>query len=96
MEFSPELREAVLGGDISVSFRLWRQPRVKVGGRYRVGAGQIEVDAVVLMPFSAVSAEDVVASGEVDREALRRRAAHSGPITEDTLVYRVEFHPVPN
>jgi hypothetical protein len=25
-------------------------------------------------------------------ESLRRRAAHSGPIAGDTLVYRVEFH----
>ena len=26
--------------------------------------------------------------------ALRARAAHSGPIDEDTLVYRIEFHAV--
>jgi hypothetical protein len=26
---------------------------------------------------------------------LRRRAAHAGPIDEDTLVYRIEFHAVP-
>jgi hypothetical protein len=25
---------------------------------------------------------------------LRRRAAHAGPIEEDTLVYRIEFHAV--
>jgi hypothetical protein len=29
-----------------------------------------------------------------DRETLRRRAAHAGPIDEDTLVYRIEFHAV--
>jgi len=28
------------------------------------------------------------------REALRQRAAHAGPIDEDTLVYRIEFHAV--
>jgi hypothetical protein len=33
-------------------------------------------------------------SGERDREALRDRAAHAGPIDEDTLVYRIEFHAV--
>ncbi len=38
--------------------------------------------------------EDVRRSGERDREALRERAAHAGPIGEDTLVYRIEFHAV--
>ena len=28
------------------------------------------------------------------REALRDRAAHAGPIDEDTLVYRIELHAV--
>ncbi|CAN7584712.1 hypothetical protein LJR027_004103 [Terrabacter sp. LjRoot27] len=45
-----------------------------------------------VVPFSAVTDEDVVASGESDLEALRDRAAHSGPIHDDTLVHRIEFH----
>ena len=94
MEFSPELRDAVLAGDITVSFRLWQRPRVKQGGRYSVGPGQIEVDSIELIPFAAVTAADVRRSGEQDREALRHRAAHAGPIGDDTLVYRVEFHAV--
>ena len=64
------------------------------GGRYGVGPGEIEVDAIELVPFAAVSGDDVLRSGERDREALRARAAHAGPIDEDTLVYRIEFHPV--
>jgi hypothetical protein len=94
MEFSPELRDAVLAGDITVSVRLWQRPRVKQGGRYQVGPGQIEVDSIELVPFAAVTPADVRRSGEQDREALRRRAAHAGPIGEDTLVYRIEFHPL--
>lgn len=94
MEFSRELRNDVLAGDITVSVRLWKQPRVKQGGRYRVGPGEIEVDAIGLVPFAAVTAQDVRRAGEPDRETLRRRAAHAGPIDEDTLVYRVEFHAV--
>jgi hypothetical protein len=58
MEFSPELRERVLAGDITVSFRLWRRAKVKAGGRYRVGHGQIEVESVELVPFSAIAAAD--------------------------------------
>jgi hypothetical protein len=92
VEFSRDLRDAVLAGDITVSFRLWRRPRVRPGGRYWVGPAQIEVDSVELMPFAAITPDDVRRSGERDREALRHRAAHAGPVTDGTLVYRVEFH----
>ncbi len=94
VEFSRELRNDVLAGDITVSVRLWKRPRVKEGGRYRVGPGEIEVDAIELVPFAAVTAEEVRRAGEPDRETLRRRAAHAGPIDEDTLVYLIEFHAV--
>jgi hypothetical protein len=94
VEFSRELRNDVLAGDITVSVRLWKRARVKVGGRYRVGPGEIEVDAIELVPFAAITAGDVRRAGEHDREALRERAAHAGPIDEDTLVYRIEFHAV--
>ncbi len=92
MEFSKELRDDVIAGDITVSFRLWRRPKVKAGGRYPVGPVHIEVDSVELIPFSAITAADVRRSGEPDRETLRRRAAHAGPIDDGTLLYRVEFH----
>lgn len=92
MEFSPELREAVLAGEITVSFRLWRRPQVKEGGRYRVGGGRILVDSVELVPFSSIDDEDLRRSGEADLGSLRRRAAHAGPVHDDTLLYRVEFH----
>jgi ASCH domain len=94
MEFSAELREQVLAGDITVSFRLWRRAQVKAGGRYRVGHGQIEVESVEIVPFSAITAADVRRAGEASREALRERAAHAGPISDDTLLFRVEFHAV--
>lgn len=53
MEFSRELREDVISGAITVSFRLWRRPKVKEGGRYPVGPAHIEVDSVELVPFAA-------------------------------------------
>ena len=92
MEFSRDLRPKVIAGDITVSFRLWTRPKVKVGGRYPVGPALIEVVSVELVPFSFVTEADVGRAGETDLESLRRRAAHAGPIGEDTLVYRIEFH----
>ena len=92
MQFSRELRDDVLAGDITLTVRLWQRLQVKEGGRYRVGAGEIEVDAIELLPFAAITEDDVRRAGEPDRETLCRRAAHAGPIDEDTLVYRIEFH----
>ena len=92
MEFSKDLRPAVIAGDISVSVRLWQRARVRAGGRYPVGPAIIEVDSVELVPFSALTDQDIRRSGEPDREALRQRAAHAGPISDETLVYRIEFH----
>jgi hypothetical protein len=92
VEFSRELRDHVIAGEITVSFRLWRRPKVRVGGRYPVGPAHIEVDSVELMPFAAITPADLRRSGEPDLETLRRRAAHAGPIGDDTLLYRVEFH----
>jgi hypothetical protein len=92
VEFSKDLRDAVMSGDVTVSFRLWRRPKVRPGGRYRVGPVQIEVDSVELMPFAAITPGDIRRCGERDRESLRQRAAHAGPIAEGTLLYRVEFH----
>jgi hypothetical protein len=92
MMFSRDLREAVARGEVTVSIRLWTRPQVKAGGRYRTAGVLIEIDSLEVLPFSAVTDEDVTASGETDREALRTRAAHAGPIHDDTLVHRVEFH----
>jgi hypothetical protein len=94
VEFSRELRASVLSGDITVSFRLWKRPQVKPGGRYRVGDGQIEVESVELIPFAFIDEADLRRSGETDRESLRRRAAHAGPIHPETLLHRIEFHVV--
>lgn len=94
IQFSPELRERVLDGEITVTVRLWSRNQVTEGGRYAVGDGFIQVDAIEQLPFAAIDETDVRLSGEPDRETLRRRAAHAGAITEDTLVRRIEFHVV--
>jgi hypothetical protein len=94
MQFSPDLRDRVADGTITVSYRLWLRPKVKVGGVYRSGPVMIEVDEIDLLPFSSITDEDLARTGEADVETLRRRAAHAGPIHDDTVLYRVEFHVV--
>ena len=94
MQFSPDLRDRVADGTITVSYRLWSKPKVKVGGVYRSASVSIQIDDMELVPFSSITDDDVAQTGEPDRERLRQRAAHSGPIHDDTLVYRVAFHVV--
>ncbi len=94
MQFSRELHDDIAGGDITLTFRLWRRPQAKVGGRYYVGRTVIEVDAMDMVTFSKISAVDVRRAGEPDHETLRRRAAHAGPIDDSSLLYRIQFHVV--
>jgi len=54
----------------------------------------IEVDEIELLPFSSITDDDLARTGEPDAETLRRRAAHAGPIHDETVLYRVEFHVV--
>jgi hypothetical protein len=94
MQFSRELRDRVIDGTITVSFRFWQRPMVRVGGVYPLRDAYIQVDSIELIPFYAISAADVRRTGEPDRESLRKRAAHAGPVTNDTVLFRVEFHVV--
>jgi hypothetical protein len=94
VQFSKELHDDIAADDITVTFRLWSRRQAKVGGRYRVGRVEIQVDTMELVPFASISAADVRRAGEPDRETLRRRAAHAGPIHDDTPLYRIAFHVV--
>jgi hypothetical protein len=94
VQFSADLRDRVADGSITVSYRLWSRPKVKVGGIYRSGSVTIEIDDIDLLPFSTITDDDLAKTGETDLESLRRRAAHAGPIHDDTFLYRVEFHVV--
>ena len=94
MQFTQDSHDAVATGQITVTFRLWKRLHTKVGGRYTVGPVVIEVDAIEMIPFHAVTKRDIKLAGASSRDALRERAAHAGPIDDDTLVYRIEFHVV--
>jgi hypothetical protein len=94
VQFAADLRERVANGIVTVSYRLWSRPKVKIGGVYTSGSVTIEVDDIELLPFGSITDEDLARTGEPDLETLRARAAHAGPIHDDTLVYRVEFHVV--
>jgi hypothetical protein len=46
MVFAKRLREGVRQGQITCSIRIWKHLHVRVGGRYRVDEGEIEVESI--------------------------------------------------
>jgi len=94
MQFSREIRPLVADGTITVTYRLWARLQVKLGGTYQTSGVTIEIDDIDLVPFSSITEDDRARTGEPDLEALRQRAAHAGPIDDDTPLYRIEFHVV--
>jgi hypothetical protein len=73
MVFTKRLREAVRRGEITWSVRIWKSPHVKVGSRYRMEEGEIEVDSIEPIGFlditPALARESVPA-----RSSARTRA----------------------
>lgn len=46
MLFTKRLRARVKSGEVTCSVRIWKTPRVKVGGEYRLEKGHIEVTSI--------------------------------------------------
>ena len=91
MMFTKRLREPVMRGEITCSVRIWQRPHVKVGGRYSLGAGAIEVTSIREIGFEGSTPELARRSGFEGMVDLLKTAKH-GP---GERVYLVEFEYVP-
>jgi hypothetical protein len=89
--FTRRLRERVKRGEITCSVRVWLRPRVKVGGRYSLDEGQIEVDAILPITFADITPELARASGFEGVIDLLKVAKHG----RGENVYLVRFHYLP-
>jgi len=89
--FTKRLREGVRRGEITCSVRIWTRPHVKVGGRYRMEEGEIEVDAILPIGFDDITPELARQSGFMGVVDLLKVAKH-GP---GENVYLVRFHYLP-
>ena len=57
MVFAKRLREGVMRGEITSTIRIWTSPHVKVGGRYKVGDGEIEVESITPIGMPDITPE---------------------------------------
>lgn len=87
MKFAKQLREGVMRGEITCSVRIWRSPKVKVGGVYALGPGRIRVTSmreIRMEDITPALAREGGFAGVVD---LLKTAKHGGGET----VYLVRF-----
>ena len=87
MMFTKRLREPVKRGEVTCSVRIWRSARVKPGGRYQTGFGQIEVTSVREISLHDVTPELARHSGFAGLVDLLKVARH-GP---GERVFLIEF-----
>jgi hypothetical protein len=88
MVFKKSLREGVRRGFITCSIRIWQRPHVKVGGRYRMDAGEIQIDSIEPISLHDVTHDLAVESGFDSRADLLKVARHGS----GDNVYLVRFH----
>lgn len=92
--FQKRFQAGIVDGTVTLTVRLWDKPHVKVGGRYRVHPiGVVEVDAVSRVPFAALAETDAHRAGFASLAELTEyaRPVARGPLTPQTLVFKVEF-----
>lgn len=89
--FTKRLRQGVRDGAITCSVRIWTRPHVKVGGRYAMEDGAIEVDSVIPIELSDITPELARESGFKGVVDLLKVAKHG----KGQNVYLVRFHYVP-
>jgi hypothetical protein len=68
MTFTKRLHGPIMAGEVTCSVRIWRTPRVKLGGRYRLGDGAVEVTGL-----REIGWEDIT-------PALARRSGFAGVV----------------
>lgn len=78
MLFRPRDLEGIAAGTITVAFRRWDKPRVKVGSTQKTPVGVVEFTSCEVV--DAVSAEDAVAAGFASPEEVEARMRKTGRI----------------
>ena len=91
MVFTKRLRDRVRRGEITCSVRIWTRPRVKVGARYRMEEGEIEVDSIKPIGFPDITPQLARESGFLGLIDLLKVAKHG----KGENIYLVRFHYVP-
>ena len=88
MVFTKRLREGVRRGEITSSVRFWKYPHVKVGNRYPMEEGQIEIHSIEQIGFQEITPQLARESGFLGVIDLLKVAKHG----KSDDIYLVKFH----
>jgi hypothetical protein len=91
MMFAKQLRDGVRRGDITCSVRIWRSPRVKVGGLYPMEEGHILIESIRPISLDEVTGELARRSGFLGVVDLLKTARHGS----GSNIYLIAFEFVP-
>ena len=91
MLFTKRLRPGIRDGSITVTIRIWKNQRVRVGGRYPMEGGHIEVDSVEPIGFPDITPELARASGFAGLLDLLKVAKHGS----GDKIFLIRFHYIP-
>src|SRR5882762_244172 len=88
MTFIKRLRDGVRRGEITCSVRIWTRPHVRVGARYRMEEGEIQVDSIQPIGFPDITPELARESGFLGVLDLLNVAKHG----RGENIYLIRFH----
>jgi hypothetical protein len=91
MIFTKRLRDGVRSGAITCSVRIWQRPHVRVGGRYRMEEGEIEVDSILPISLADITPQLARESGFKGVVDLLKVAKHG----RGEHIFLVRFHYLP-
>jgi len=87
MVFTKRLHAPIMAGEVTCSVRIWQRPHVKIGGRYRLGAGAVEVTGLREIELTDITPDLARRSGFTGVVDLLKVAKH-GP---GERVFLVDF-----
>jgi len=87
LSFAKRLRAPIMRGEITCTVRIWRNLRVKIGGRYPLGAGHVEVTRIQHVDRSDITEDIARRSGFKDLADLIGVAQHGS----GEQVYLIDF-----
>jgi hypothetical protein len=91
MQFLRTLRERVRNGELTRTVRLWQSPRVRVGGRYKLPPGEVEVTKLSEISLADITPELARQSGFAGVVDLLKVARHGA----GRRVFLVQFRYMP-
>jgi hypothetical protein len=87
MQFIRPLRDRIRKGEITCTVRMWQRPHVKVGGRYALPPGEIQVTKLFEISVADITPELARRSGFTGVVELLKIAKHGA----GRRVFLIEF-----